>query len=110
MNCQRLYFSVVLLFLVGLPAQAGTMYQCVDESGHKSFSNQKSGPKGTKCTAMDLGAPVNSKRIDSKRIIRIGDQTNLGLVVEIRPPIVKIQSDDKERWVRVEELRKLPTK
>jgi len=58
MNCQRLYFPVVLLFLAALPAQADTMYQCVDESGHKSFSNMKSGPKGAKCTPMDLGTPV----------------------------------------------------
>ena len=34
------------------------MYQCVDESGHKSFSNIKSSVKGAKCTAMDLGEPV----------------------------------------------------
>jgi hypothetical protein len=59
MNCQRLYFPVVLLFLAALPVQADTMYQCVDESGHKSFSNMKSGPKGAKCTPMDLGAPVS---------------------------------------------------
>lgn len=58
MNCQRLYFPVALFFLATLSAQADTMYQCVDESGHKSFSNMKSGPKGSRCTAMDLGAPV----------------------------------------------------
>jgi len=31
------------------------MYQCVDENGHKSFSNIKPSEKSTKCTAMDLG-------------------------------------------------------
>ena len=55
---QRPYLPVALLFLVALPAQADIMYQCVDESGHKSFSNMKSGPKGAKCTPMDLGTPV----------------------------------------------------
>jgi len=59
MICQRLYSTVVLLLLAALPVQADTMYQCVDESGHKSFSNIKSGPKGAKCTPMDLGAPVS---------------------------------------------------
>ena len=55
MNSQRLYFPLALLFLVAIPAQAAVMYQCVDESGHKSFSNMKSATKGAKCTAMDLG-------------------------------------------------------
>ena len=41
-----------------LPVQADVMYQCVDENGHKSFSNIKSSVKGAKCTAMDLGEPV----------------------------------------------------
>jgi len=102
MNSQKLYFPVALLLLASMPVQADVMYQCVDESGHKSFSRIKSVENGTKCTAMDLGPPVD--------IIRIGDQTNLGLVVEIRPPIVKVQSADKERWVRAEELKKIPKK
>jgi hypothetical protein len=57
MNFQGLVFLAALLTL--LPAQADVMYQCVDESGHKSFSNIKSSAKGSKCTAMDLGAPVS---------------------------------------------------
>ena len=56
MNFQRLYFLTALL--VALPVQADVMYQCVDDRGHKSFSNIKSSAKGAKCTAMDLGAPV----------------------------------------------------
>ena len=56
MNSQRLI--VLAAFLAALPVRADVMYQCVDESGHKSFSNIKSSAKGAKCTAMDLGAPV----------------------------------------------------
>ena len=57
MNSPRLCFLAALL--AALPVQADVMYQCVDESGHKSFSNVKSTTKGTRCTAMDLG-PVSS--------------------------------------------------
>ena len=57
MNSPRLCFLAALL--VALPVQADVMYQCIDESGHKSFSNVKSTTKGTRCTAMDLG-PVSS--------------------------------------------------
>ncbi len=56
MNCPRLYFPVALLVLAALPAQADVMYQCVDESGHKSFSNIKSAAKGDKCTSIDYGS------------------------------------------------------
>jgi len=58
MNFQRLSFTVAFLMLTALPVQADVMYQCVDDSGHKSFSNIKSASKGAKCTAMDLGTPV----------------------------------------------------
>jgi hypothetical protein len=53
MNSPQLCFLVALL--AALPVQADVMYQCIDESGHKSFSNVKSTTKGTRCTAMDLG-------------------------------------------------------
>lgn len=55
MKSQKLYFPVALLLLASMPLQADVMYQCVDESGHKSFSNIKSTEKGARCTAMDLG-------------------------------------------------------
>lgn len=58
MSFQRLFFSAAWLFLVVTPVRADTMYQCVDETGHKSFSNIKSTGKGNKCTPMDLGEPV----------------------------------------------------
>ena len=57
MNSQKFYFLIALLLLASMSAQADVMYQCVDDSGHKSFSNIKSNEKGVRCTAMDLGAP-----------------------------------------------------
>lgn len=56
MNCPRLYFPVALLVLAAMPVQADIMYQCVDASGHKSFSNIKSATKGDKCTSIDYGS------------------------------------------------------
>jgi hypothetical protein len=58
MNPLKLYLPAALLFLAALSVQADVMYQCVDESGHKSFSNIKSAAKGAKCTAMELGDPI----------------------------------------------------
>lgn len=59
MRLPKLVLTVALLGLLSPLAQADVMYQCVDESGHKSFSNIKSSIKGAKCTAMDLGEPVS---------------------------------------------------
>ena len=55
MNFPRLYFPVALFLLAASPVWADVMYQCVDASGHKSFSNIKPPDKAAKCTAMDLG-------------------------------------------------------
>ena len=55
MNSLRAYFPIALSLLIASPVRADVMYQCVDESGHKSFSNIKTSDKGAKCTAMDLG-------------------------------------------------------
>ena len=43
----------ILLSTVSV-AQSNVMYQCVDEQGHKTFSNVPPS-KGAKCTKMDLG-------------------------------------------------------
>lgn len=70
MNALKLFFPVALLLLVTSSVQADVMYQCMDESGHKSFSNIKSSDKSAKCTAMDLGPaeppPVSGAKAAAK--------------------------------------------
>jgi len=56
MNLSRTSWPALVLMVMIAPVQADVMYQCVDQSGHKSFSNIKSSAVGTHCTAMDLGA------------------------------------------------------
>jgi len=64
MKFPSLFISATWLFLSANPVHADIMYQCVDESGHKSFSNIKTSAKGAKCVSMDLGgsatAPASS--------------------------------------------------
>jgi hypothetical protein len=55
MNFNCLFIPAAVLLLVATPVNADIMYQCVDESGHKSFSNIKSSARGAKCVSMDLG-------------------------------------------------------
>lgn len=54
----RLFFRFgvpAALLAMAAAAQADVMYQCIDERGHKTFSNVKLSEKGVRCTAMDLG-------------------------------------------------------
>lgn len=50
----------VALCAAAVTAQADVMYQCVDEQGHKTFSNVKLSEKGVRCTAMDLGPATSA--------------------------------------------------
>ena len=57
----RLGVLLFVLMAFALPARADVMYQCVDDDGHKSFSNIKPAAKGPKCTAMNFpDAPTSS--------------------------------------------------
>ncbi len=51
----RFCLTAALLVTVSTVARGDVMYQCVDEDGHKTFSNIRPSAKGVKCTAMDLG-------------------------------------------------------
>ena len=55
MNSVKRYFPFVLCALAAAPVCADVMYQCIDDAGHKTFSNIKSQGKGAKCSPMDLG-------------------------------------------------------
>ena len=51
----RICLTAALFVTVATVARADVMYQCVDEDGHKTFSNIRPSGKGVRCTAMDLG-------------------------------------------------------
>jgi len=36
--------------------------------------------------------------------LSVGDETSLGLVIEIKLPIVKVQASGREKWVRIEQV------
>lgn len=51
----RFCLPATLFAMAATAVQADVMYQCVDENGHKTFSNVKLSDKGVRCTAMNLG-------------------------------------------------------
>jgi hypothetical protein len=47
------------------------------------------------------------RHAEFRRQLKLGDETNLGMVTEVKPPLVKIQSSDVsfgERWFRIDEI------
>ena len=63
MTFYRQLLPIAVMVLIASPVCADVMYQCVDESGHKSFSNIKPTDKGARCTAMDLGPAEDRKSV-----------------------------------------------
>jgi hypothetical protein len=51
----KIGLAAVLLARLGAAQAADVMYQCIDEQGHRTFSNVKLSDKSIKCTTMDLG-------------------------------------------------------
>ena len=52
---KRLFAAFLLFFGASLTVAADVMYQCIDEDGHRSFSNINLSSKTMKCSPMDLG-------------------------------------------------------
>ncbi|MBI3775812.1 MAG: sel1 repeat family protein [Gammaproteobacteria bacterium] len=56
----------------------------------------------------DEKAKANVDRINSARTLRktlkVGDETHCGLVVEVKSPIVKIQTKIGEHWIKIEQV------
>ena len=44
--------------------------------------------------------PISSFRDN----LKMGDRTSAGLVIELRPPIARVQTSTNERWFRIDEL------
>lgn len=78
---------------------------------------RKSQPPGT-CRTLTVRAPaVEVKGPPAPRAsplslfrerLKIGDRTSAGLVIEVRPPIARVQTDRGERWFRIDELYPAP--
>jgi hypothetical protein len=56
--------------------------------------------------AQDLGDEPK-RHAEFRRQLQLGDETNLGMVTEVKPPLVKVQSPDfslGERWFQIDEI------
>ncbi|WP_295873821.1 hypothetical protein [uncultured Zhongshania sp.] len=51
----------------------------------------------------DQQRAANKVIIDFRTKIKVGDETHCGLVVELKPPIVQIQTSSGVRWVKIAE-------
>lgn len=54
--------------------------------------------------APNLDDKLSAEIVKFREHIKIGDQSQCGMVVKIRVPIVKVQMADKERWIKISEI------
>jgi hypothetical protein len=51
-------------------------------------------------------APLSSDPVSVFREnLKIGDRASAGLVIDVKPPIARIQTSTNERWFRIDELQ-----
>jgi hypothetical protein len=110
-------FRTVLasLALVGLacPAAAQTIFRCPDGN----YTNNAADAQAKSCKPMEGGnvpaedAFVPPTRAQTQRLretIKVGDYCSEGLVVEVKRPLVKVQSPrGGERWFRIDAISAL---
>jgi hypothetical protein len=91
--------TIFLMMLIPVVAQASTLYKCVNPNGVVTFTNQK---VSENCVALT----PSKEAIDRfRKSIKVGDMSALGLVIEVKKPLVLIQPDKGEnRWHRIDDL------
>ena len=81
------------------------LFVAIEESSLAAFVEQDVGAEREEFLRRQRERSKNNARFQSA--LRPGTETNLGMVIELKPPLVKIQSPNLavgERWYRLEEV------
>lgn len=112
------YLAFGVLIVAGSQAY-GQLYKCDHQDGTYTFTNKVLDPP-TKCVDLMVlraqRAEESNRRYKEgmaeldrdaalfRKGLKVGDRTSLGLVIEIKRPIAKVQTGEGETWFRIEEL------
>ena len=98
MKFQACFIAFTILPVLASPATASTLYRCTDSLGHSTYTNYRARAKDRDC--------VDFKKEDSKFRMHLkpGDIASDGLVIEVKPPLARIQTDRGERWFRIDDI------
>lgn len=103
-----LVFSISTLHI---PLAKADIFKCVDPDGHATYGKERTDG----CTPI-VRIPVESKKYTEgikaledearkyRKSVKVGDYTPLGMITEIRLPIVRIQTRTVERWYNINEV------
>ena len=80
------------------------IFECVEKTGAKRLTNIAKEADG----CLRLG-PTDEEIAQFRKRIKIGDRATHGLIIEVKPPLAKIQAGI-ERWYRIDELLPAPPK
>lgn len=80
------------------------VYKCPDEDGQVTYSSKRESERCEFVASESISPKQISAAPAFRAKLKIGDMTTMGLVVEVKRPIAKIQTDRGERWYRIDAL------
>jgi hypothetical protein len=107
------YLTIIFCLFLS-PVVHADIYKCQSDSGQVTYTRTKPAPlsrDAVECEKLTRDNPASSKNseIDSilkfQKNLKIGDYTSNGLVIDVKPPIAKVQIGDSERWYRIDTLK-----
>ena len=119
---KNLRFGVLLVGLSGLPASAqgphiAELHKCFDpvKAAVIYTTDSEQIKRLERCEVMSRGAPTPGQRyasdakyrrsVDAYRAgLKAGDRISLGLVVEVKGPLVHVQQENATKWFRREDI------
>lgn len=114
---KKLTFGCLLLCLTSATLGEIRIYRCPTDG----YTNNAAEAESKGCKVVEGGnvtivdgtrLPIRPARIPAtpaetkqfRETLKVGDYSNAGLVVEVKSPVVKVQTDRGERWYRIDEL------
>lgn len=92
--------AVLLAIATTGAASAGQLFKCTAPDGQVIYINQPT-RNGSSCIAL---TPSKADIDKFRKNLKPGDTANKGLVIEVKPPLAKVQTVDSERWFRIDQL------
>jgi len=89
-----------ITFLLSPALCNAEFYKLVDEQGRATYTDHL--PDGAK--PKSVFGPTQKKILEFRKELKRGDVSSFGLVIEVKKPLAKVQTQYNERWYRIDQL------
>jgi hypothetical protein len=109
MNPRELIVYAFVILFVPNPVALADVFRCSDADGRISYSNMpENAQAGTICTRQGLPPPSVEEIARFQKDLKVGDVAQQGLIIEVKRPIARVQTAERERWYRIDKLLPQP--